>query len=87
MKLATAPVNWNNNDAPEYRKWLEVTDPSCVGWCLDCSHLAYGGGDTPGMLKAHRVRYLHIKDVVEKGSDGGKSDFTSNGSKQKKYEC
>ncbi len=21
MKVATAPVNWNNNDAPDYREW------------------------------------------------------------------
>jgi hypothetical protein len=21
MKLATAPVNWNNDDAPDYRDW------------------------------------------------------------------
>ncbi len=52
----------------ETAKLLEVTDPSYVGWCLDCGHLAYGGGDTLKMLKAHgdRVRYVHIKDVDEK---------------------
>jgi len=45
-----------------------VTDPSYVGWCLDCGHLAYGGGDTLKMLQEHgdRVRYVHIKDVDKK---------------------
>ena len=52
----------------ETAKVLEVTDPNYVGWCLDCGHLAYGGGDTLKMLQEHgdRVRYVHIKDVDEK---------------------
>jgi len=44
---------------------LDVTDASLVGWCLDCGHLTYGGGDTLRMLKKYggRVGYVHIKDV------------------------
>jgi inosose dehydratase len=44
---------------------LDETDPSLVGWCLDCGHLVYGGGDVLRMLKKYggRVGYVHIKDV------------------------
>ena len=49
----------------ETSRLLEATDPALVGWCLDCGHLAYGGGDTLRMLERHgaRVGYVHIKDV------------------------
>jgi inosose dehydratase len=49
----------------ETSRLLEVTDASLVGWCLDCGHLTYGGGDTLRMLKKYggRVGYVHIKDV------------------------
>ena len=49
----------------ETRRLLDVTDPSLVGWCLDCGHLTYGGGDTLNMLQKYgqRVGYVHIKDV------------------------
>jgi inosose dehydratase len=44
---------------------LDETDPSLVGWCLDCGHLTYGGGDTLKMLKKYgnRVGHVHLKDV------------------------
>ena len=49
----------------ETSRLLDVTDPSLVGWCLDCGHLTYGGGDTLKMLKKYgeRVGYVHMKDV------------------------
>jgi len=49
----------------ETGRLLEETDPGLVGWCLDCGHLAYGGGDTLRMLGRYgdRVKYVHIKDV------------------------
>jgi inosose dehydratase len=49
----------------ETSRLLDGTDPSLVGWCLDCGHLAYGGGDTLRMLEKYgsRVGYAHIKDV------------------------
>ena len=49
----------------ETARLLDVTDPKLVGWCLDCGHLAYGGGDTLRMLARYgdRVGYVHIKDV------------------------
>ena len=44
---------------------LDETDPSLVGWCLDCGHLTYGGGDTLKMLEKYgnRVGHVHLKDV------------------------
>jgi inosose dehydratase len=52
----------------ETRRLLDATDPTLVGWCLDCGHLTYGGGDTLRTLEKYgaRVGYVHIKDV-----DGG----------------
>jgi inosose dehydratase len=49
----------------ETARLLQITDPMYVGWCLDCGHLVYGGGDTFEMLEEYgdRVRYVHIKDV------------------------
>jgi inosose dehydratase len=49
----------------EVARLLDGTDPALVGWCLDCGHLAYGGGDTLGMLADYgaRVEYVHIKDL------------------------
>jgi inosose dehydratase len=49
----------------ETGRLLDETDPDLVGWCLDCGHLAYGGGDTLRMLSSYgdRVSYVHIKDV------------------------
>jgi inosose dehydratase len=49
----------------ETERLLEVTDSKHVAWCLDCGHLAYGGGDTLRMLDRHgdRVGYVHLKDV------------------------
>ena len=49
----------------EVSRLLDATDPSLVGWCLDCGHLAYGGGDTLRMLARYgdRVGYVHLKDV------------------------
>ncbi len=49
----------------ETARLLEVTDPDRVGWCLDCGHLAYGGGDSLEMLERYgdRVGHVHIKDV------------------------
>ena len=49
----------------ETSRLLDETDGALVGWCLDCGHLAYGGGDTLRMLTQYgdRVTYVHIKDV------------------------
>jgi inosose dehydratase len=51
--------------ADETARLLDETDPARVGWCLDCGHLAYGGGDNLEMLARYgdRVRHVHIKDV------------------------
>jgi inosose dehydratase len=49
----------------ETSRLLDVTEAELVGWCLDCGHLAYGGGDTLRMLERYgdRVGYVHLKDV------------------------
>jgi inosose dehydratase len=49
----------------ETARLLDSTDPRLVGWCLDCGHLAYGGGDAFEMLERYgdRVEHVHIKDV------------------------
>jgi inosose dehydratase len=49
----------------ETARLLESTDPPLVGWCFDCGHLAYGGGDNLEMLTRYgnRVSYVHIKDL------------------------
>jgi inosose dehydratase len=49
----------------ETSRLLDETDPGLVGWCLDCGHLTYGGGDTLRMLGRYgdRVTYVHLKDV------------------------
>jgi inosose dehydratase len=49
----------------EIARLLDHTDPALVGWCLDCGHVAYGGGDTLELLQRYgnRVNYVHIKDV------------------------
>jgi inosose dehydratase len=49
----------------ETARLLDETDPARVGWCLDCGHLAYGGGDTLELLGRYgdRVGHVHIKDV------------------------
>jgi len=49
----------------ETSRLLDATDAALVGWCLDCGHLTYGGGDTLRMLQKYgdRVGYVHIKDV------------------------
>jgi inosose dehydratase len=49
----------------ETARVLDETSPELVGWCLDCGHLTYGGGNTLRMLDGYgdRVGYVHLKDV------------------------
>jgi inosose dehydratase len=49
----------------ESARLLDETDPRLVSWCLDCGHLAYGGGDNLEMLERYgnRIGYVHIKDL------------------------
>lgn len=49
----------------ETARLLEETDPQLIGWCFDCGHLAYGGGDNLEMLARYgnRIGYVHIKDL------------------------
>lgn len=49
----------------ETARLLEETNPDFVGWCFDCGHIAYGGGDVFRLLAKYgsRVRHAHLKDV------------------------
>jgi inosose dehydratase len=49
----------------ETARLLDETDPQLVGWCFDCGHLAYGGGDNLEMIERYgnRIGYVHIKDL------------------------
>jgi inosose dehydratase len=49
----------------ETARLLEETNPDYVGWCFDCGHLVYGGGDVFRLLGKYgsRVRHAHLKDV------------------------
>lgn len=46
-------------------EFLERSDPSRVGLCLDVGHHAYTGGDPVAYLRKHhpRIPYLHLKSV------------------------
>lgn len=45
--------------------FLEQTDPTRVGICLDTGHHAYRGGDPVSFMRRHhqRIPYLHLKSV------------------------
>jgi len=47
--------------------YLQMTDPTAVGLCLDTGHHAYCGGDPVAFLRRHheRIPYLHIKSVSQ----------------------
>ena len=49
----------------DVERFLEESDPSLVGLCLDTGHHAYRGGDPVKFLKRHhnRIPYLHLKSV------------------------
>ena len=47
MKIATAPVNWNSPDVPEYRAWIPVP--------------AAAGRDGGGGLRRHRMGLEHAE--------------------------
>lgn len=51
--------------AAETKRFLDETDPTKVGWCLDVGHLKYGGGDALDFLPTYgdRVAHVHLKDV------------------------
>jgi inosose dehydratase len=58
-------------------RFLQLSDPAKVGWCLDVGHLAYGGGSALDLLPDHgdRVEHVHLKDVdagvLAAARDGG----------------
>lgn len=73
--------------AEETARLLDETDPARVGWCLDCGHLAYGGGDNLEMLARYgdRVGHVHIKDVDGAVLARAKADGWSFGQALKSY--
>lgn len=46
-------------------RFLQMSDPTKVGWCMDVGHLAYGGGNALDLLPGYgdRVAHVHLKDV------------------------
>jgi inosose dehydratase len=53
-------------ETPEQvERYLDETDPSLVGLCLDTGHYAYRSGDSIDLMRRHheRIPYLHIKTV------------------------
>ncbi len=48
----------------EVAKFIELTDPSLLGLCLDTGHYAFGGGDPVVALKEYynRIWHVHFKD-------------------------
>ena len=51
--------------AAETKRFLDESDATKVGWCLDVGHLKYGGGDALDFLPDYgdRVAHVHLKDV------------------------
>ena len=49
----------------ETARLLEETNPDYVGWCFDCGHISYAGGDVFRLLTKYgsRVWHAHLKDV------------------------
>jgi inosose dehydratase len=49
----------------EIDRFLQGTDPACVGLCLDTGHIAYCGGDPTAIIQSapDRIGYVHLKQV------------------------
>lgn len=66
VSLAVHPHGGTAIETPEeIYQLFELTNPALVGYCLDTGHVAYGGGDPVEVAErlAHRVVYVHLKDV------------------------
>jgi inosose dehydratase len=51
--------------AAQVERYLDATDPSVVGLCLDTGHYAYRDGDNVDLMRRRhdRISYLHIKSM------------------------
>ena len=49
----------------QVERYLDETDPSVVGLCLDTGHYAYRNGDSADLMRRRhdRIPYLHVKTV------------------------
>lgn len=49
---------------PEIRRFVESTDPSLIGLCVDSGHWSFGGGDPAAAIRelGDRVWHVHFKD-------------------------
>jgi inosose dehydratase len=62
---------------PEVRRFIETTDPTLVGLCLDTGHWSFGGGDPVAALRELRDRIWHVHfkdldlDVVRRSREAG----------------
>jgi len=64
----------------EVERFMELTDPSLLGLCLDTGHYAFGGGDPVAALKEYynRIWHVHFKDYdpeVGRRSAGENFDY------------
>jgi inosose dehydratase len=52
----------------EVDRLLSLTDPQCLGLCLDMGHYGFGGGNPVDALKRHydRIWHVHFKDYDPK---------------------
>ena len=57
-------------DPPVFAGFMELTDPSLVGFCPDTGQLLMSGFDVAATLRryASRVQYVHLKDLVDSGT-------------------
>ena len=53
----------------DYDRIMALTDPTLIGWVPDTGHILRQPHDMFDTIRTHlaRVRYLHLKDVDEKG--------------------
>jgi inosose dehydratase len=60
----------------EIARFVEETDPSIVGLCLDVGHATVGGGDPVALIRAlgERVTHVHLKDVDGEVLDALRAD-------------
>jgi inosose dehydratase len=66
LRVVFHPHADSHIETPEQvERFLDDTDPSVVGLCLDTGHYAYRNGDSIDLMRRRhdRIPYLHIKTV------------------------
>jgi hypothetical protein len=66
MKLATAPVNWNNNDARDYRAWTPY--PQLIEEMVAAGYSATEWGmNMPRDPQGHERRFAEVRSANARG--------------------